>query len=191
VREPRSSSLDQPADGRPKKDAPPWYALVIKPQHERVAQAGLSCKGLESLLPLYWTTRHWSDRAKRLELPLFPGYLFCRFRPDLRGGVLRTPGVRSIISFGSEMIPVPEAEIEQVRRMMTSGSAIEPWPFLKVGQRVRVQVGPLAGLDGILVEVRNTCRVVVGMEMLQRSVAVQLDRDQVRPLDAGKGIEAL
>ena len=160
----------------------PWFAVVVKPQHERVVRDGLSGKGLDSFLPTYRSTRHWSDRQKRLELPLFPGYVFCRFAPGNHQPVLRTPGVRSIVAFGTEYIPVPDSDIEQIRRVVSFGSSVEPWSFLSVGQRVRVHTGPLSGLDGILVEVRDTLRVVVGLELLHRAVAVPLDRDQLMPL---------
>jgi len=96
--------------------------------------------------------------------------------------VLRTPGVRSILSFGQVVIPVPDEDIERIRRMVTSGYSLEPWPFLKTGQRVRVSGGVLTGLEGTLTELRGSWRVVVGLELLQRSVAVQLTRDQVTPL---------
>lgn len=161
----------------------PWLALVIKPQRERVVQQGLEQKGLETFLPMYWATHRWSDRLKRLQLPLFPQYLFCRAGRPNRGAVLCTPGVRSIVSFGTEVIPVPEHEIEQIQRMLSSGNAVEPWPFLRAGQRVRVDGGPLSGLEGILAEMRNTSRVVVSLDLLQRSVAVQLDRELIRPVD--------
>ena len=163
-------------------DPLPWFAVVIKPQHERAVQEGLHQKGLESFLPLYRATRRWSDRLKHLQLPLFPGYVFCRFERSGKVPVLRTPGVRSIVSCGTEMLAVPEEEIDRVRLMASSGAAVEPWPFLKTGQRVRVCDGPLAGLEGILAEVRNATRVVVGLDLLQRSVAVQLNRDQILPV---------
>lgn len=134
-------------------------------------------------MPTYHDSRRWSDRVQILKRPLFAGYVFCRFPPDLKVPILRTPGVRSIVSFGREMLPVPDEDIERVRRMLNSGAAIEPWPFLKAGQRVRVQSGPLSGLEGILVELRNSFRVVVGMELLQRSVAVQLNRAQICPIE--------
>lgn len=184
VRELCPGPQEQPTTVLPTSRALSWFALIVKPQHERVVHDGLTYKGLESFLPAYRSARRWSDRTKQLQFPLFPGYVFCRFDPHLRLPVLRTPGVRSIVSFGSEIVPVPEPEIEQVRQIVQSGADIQPWPFLKVGQRVRVHAGPLAGLHGILVEVRSTWRVVVGVELLQRSVAVQLDRDQVIPLSA-------
>jgi transcription antitermination factor NusG len=160
----------------------PWLAVVVKPRHERAVQDGLIQKGLESFLPQYWAARAWSDRVKRLELPLFPGYLFCRFEYGRRLPVLRTPGVRSIVSFGPEAIPVPDEDIQRIRWMVTSGCSIEPWPFLKDGQRVRVADGPLTGLEGTLTGFRGTWRVVVGLDLLQRSVAVQFARDQITPL---------
>jgi transcription antitermination factor NusG len=161
----------------------PWFAVVIKPRHERAVLDGLSQKGLESFLPQYWAARAWSDRVKRLQLPLFPGYVFCRFEYGRRLPVLRTPGVRSIVSFGAEAIPVRDEDIERIRRMVTSGCSVEPWPFLKDGQRVRVADGPLTGLEGTLTGFRGTWRVVVGLDLLQRSVAVQLARDQITPLE--------
>ena len=158
-----------------------WFAVVSKPQFERAVEQAVHQKGLECFLPMYCAARRWSDRVKRLQLPLFPGYVFCRLRRSSRVPVLRIPGVRSIVSFGAEPLAVPEQEIERVRLMASSGAAIEPWPFLKVGQRVRVQDGPLFGLEGILAETRTATRVVVGLEILQRSVAVQLNRNQIRP----------
>src|SRR5690348_1031085 len=83
----------------------PWFAIAIKPQHERAVQEGLDQKGLETFLPLYWATRRWSDRVKRLQLPLFPGYVFCRFDCSVRTPILRTPGVRAIVSFGNDPLP--------------------------------------------------------------------------------------
>jgi transcription antitermination factor NusG len=160
----------------------PWFAVAIKPQHERAVADGLFQKGLESFLPMYWAARRWSDRVKRLQLPLFPGYVFCRFEYGQRLPVLRTPGVRSIVSCGPEVIPVPDEDIDRIRRMVTSDCSIEPWPFLKAGQRVRVNDGPLIGLEGTLAEFRSTWRVVVGLELMQRSVAVQLARYQITPL---------
>jgi transcription antitermination factor NusG len=171
-----------PMEEPPATNPLPWFAVTSKPQHERAVRDGLVQKGLESFLPLYWTTRRWSDRTKRLQLPLFPGYVFCRVESARRLPVLQTPGVRSLVSFGTEMIPIPEVEVQRIQRMVESGCLIEPWPYLHAGQRVRVDHGPLTGLEGTLSEVRNTWRVVVGLELLQRSVAVQLDRTQITPL---------
>lgn len=158
-----------------------WFAVTVKPQHERAVHDGFQQKGLESFLPTYCAVHRWSDRLKRIQLPLFPGYVFCRFEKRDKVSVLRTIGVRNIVSFGADPISVPKEEIERIKMMVASNAPAEPWPFLKVGQCVRVHDGPLAGLEGILVETRNGFRVVLGIELLQRSVAVQVNRDQIQP----------
>jgi transcription antitermination factor NusG len=169
----------------------PWLALTIRPQHERAVHDGLRQKGLESFLPMYWTTRRWSDRVKRLQLPLFPGYVFCRFDFARRLPVLQTPGVRSVVSFGSEVVPIPDTDLERIQQMIDTGFPVEPLPYLQAGQRVRVNQGPLAGLEGTLSEVRNRWRVVVGLDLLQRSVAVQLDRSHITPCPFSEGRAAI
>jgi transcription antitermination factor NusG len=159
-----------------------WFAVTVKPQQESVVRDGLEFHGLETFVPTYCSARRWSDRIKHLQRPLFPGYVFCRFQLENRLTVLRTVGVRSIVTFGSKMGVISDAELDQIRRIAKSGSLTEPWQYLRTGQHVRIHQGPLTGLHGIMVEVRNTFRVVVGIEMLQRSVAVQLERSQVTPL---------
>ena len=158
---------------------PAWFAVTVRPQHEKAAAHGLERKGLEDFLPLYRDRRRWSDRVKELELPLFPGYVFCRFTLRQRAAVLATPGVRSIVGFGRTPAVVPQAEIEAIQAMVASGLPARPWPFLKVGQTVRIERGPLSGLEGILVQLKDAWRVVVSVPLLQRSVAVEIDRDVV------------
>lgn len=156
-----------------------WFAVTVRPQHEQSAQKGLEAKGLETYLPLYLAVRQWSDRTKTLQLPLFPGYVFCRFDRTQHTAVVRTPGVRTIVAFGGEPAPVPETELEAVRRILVSGSQVEPWPFLAAGQRIRIASGPLQGMEGTLVETPESCRLVVSVEMFQRSCAVRVERDNV------------
>jgi transcription antitermination factor NusG len=158
---------------------PAWFALTVKPQHERAVANSLQLKGLEDFVPLYRDRRRWSDRVKELELPLFPGYVFCRFTATHRSGVLATPGVRSIVGFGKAPAAVPQSEIEAIRAMIASGLPVGPWPFLKVGQTVRIERGALRGLEGILVQLKDAWRVVVSVPLLQRSVAVEIDRDVI------------
>jgi transcription antitermination factor NusG len=159
--------------------SPPWYALTVKPNHERAAAQTLEFKGLLSFLPLYRARRRWSDRVKELELPLFAGYVFCRFAGAERARVLATPGVSSVVGFGNKPAPVAEEEIDAVRTMVASGLPVGPWPFLRAGERVRIEAGPLCGLEGILIQVKDVWRVVVSVEILQRSVAAEVDRDVV------------
>lgn len=159
-----------------------WFALITMPRHEKVVAKGLRSSGVEAFLPLYRSRRRWSDRVKEVELPLFAGYVFARFEPAGRVGILRTPGVRAIVSFGKFPTPVPDHEIVALQNMVASGLPLEPWPFLRVGERVRLEGGPLDGLEGILVRVDRVWRVVVSVNLLQRSVAAEVDRCWVRPL---------
>ena len=163
--------------------AVPWYALRVKPRHERASAAQLSARGAEVFAPLYVSKRRWSDRVKQLELPLFPGYLFCRFRTEQRLAVLTTPGVASIVGFGSVPIPVSDEEIESVRAITRSGLPYGPWPYVRVGDSVRIDCGCMSGMRGTLVRVRDDFRVVVNVELLQRSVALEIDRGLIT-LDA-------
>jgi transcription antitermination factor NusG len=156
-----------------------WFAVTVRPQHEQTAEKGLAAKGLETYLPLYLAVRQWSDRTKTLRLPLFPGYVFCRFDRTQHTTVVRTPGVRTIVSFGGEPAPVPEVQLDVVRKMLASGSQVEPWPFLEAGQRIRIASGPLSGVEGTLVETPESCRLVVNIEMFRRSCAVRVERDCV------------
>ena len=169
------ASLGQPANLS-------WYALQIQSKLGTVASAMLCGKGYEAYLPLYRSGRRWSDRVKQLDLPLFPGYLFCRFDVRNRLPILTTPGVIGIVGAGKTPIAVAEEEIEAVRRVLRSGLAAQPWPFLGVGSRIYMEAGPLAGLEGIVTNTDKIYRLVVSVALLQRSVAVEIDRDWARPV---------
>ncbi len=161
-----------------------WFALRARHQHEKAVHKYLTELGFESFLPLYRTRRRWSDRVKELELPLFGGYVFCRFALPERAPVLKTPGVRGIVSLGPQPAPVSEEEIAAVKQVVASGLPVEPWPFLKQGQTVRIRYGPLRDLEGGLVEFKGAWRVVVNVTLLQRSVAAEVDRSAVVPVQA-------
>ena len=158
-----------------------WYALTVKPRHERAAAQNLRQKGLEDFSPVYHDRRRWSDRTKDLEMHLFPGYVFCRFTYAQRLQVLNTPSVTSIVSFGKMPVPVADTEIMAVRAIVASGYPARQWPYLQAGQRVRIEEGCLAGLAGTLVREKDVCRVVVNVDLLQRSVAVEIDKEAIRP----------
>jgi transcription antitermination factor NusG len=158
-----------------------WFALAVKPRHEKIVAQSLRYRGLEDFLPLYNSRRRWSDRVKAVELPLFPGYVFCRFDYERRFPVLTTPGVSSIVGFAKLPTPVSEDEITAVRTILVSGLPAEPWPVVAVGQPIRVERGSLAGLQGILIREKDTLRVVVSLELLQRAVSVEIDRDMIHP----------
>lgn len=158
-----------------------WFALSTRRNREKNVAEILKGKGYEGFLPTYRTSRKWSDRYKELELPLFPGYVFCRFDPLRRLPILTTPGVILVVGNGRVPIPVEDSEIEALKRISRSHLQAEPWPYLQVGQRVLIEGGSLAGLEGILQDVRKSCRLVVSVNLLQRSVAVEVDRSWVRP----------
>lgn len=160
----------------------PWFAIRVKSNFERRTSRHLEGLGLEAFNPVYRTRRRWSDRIKEVELPLFPGYVFCRFNPNDRLPVLQAPGVVSVVGFGGRPTPVDEEEIAAIQSIVRSGAPALPWPYLRVGQRVRVASGPLRGLEGILLEIRNGCRLVVSVTLLQRSVAVEIHRADIEPV---------
>jgi len=163
-----------------------WYALTVKPQAEKAVEQALGHKSYETYFPVLTAERRWSDRVKRVETPLIPGYVFCRFDGAFRLPILTTPGVREIVGFGRQAAPVDETELEALRLIAESGSPIERCHFLRSGDRVEVTAGPLQGLRGLLLEVKDRpeqCRVVVSVQLLQRSVAVEMDRSRIRRIE--------
>ncbi len=160
----------------------PWYVLRVRPHFERVVSLSLRQKGYEEFVPWYRVRRRWSDRVKEVDFPLFPGYVFCRFDPLDRLPILQTPGVVGIVSFGREPAPVDECEMQAIMRVVNAQRRVEPWPFLRIGQRVRLVGGSLDGLEGYLVEIKKDRRLVVCVTLLQRAVAVTLDRERVEPI---------
>ncbi len=159
-----------------------WYALSVRYQHEVRTGLLLKFKGWETLVPLYRDSRQWSDRVKEIDLPLFPGYVFCRFpRLDCRH-VEDTPGVVCTIRFSGNPLPIPQQEIAGIQNMLAAQVRLGPWPFLKTGDRVRIERGPLRGLEGTLVRDREVTRVVVSVEMLQRSITAEVEPSAVVPI---------
>jgi transcription antitermination factor NusG len=163
---------------------PRWYALSVKHQHERSAEIALGLNGLEALAPTYRARRQWSDRSKDVDLPLFSGYLFCRFDFANRIRVLDTPGVARIIGFGKGPVAVEDEEIAAIKIAMASKLPLRPWAHLQPGDRVRIDKGPLRGIEGILLKERESLRLVLGIELLQRSIAVELEPESIVPLPA-------
>ena len=161
----------------------PWYAIRVRSNFERTASAAMRSRGYEEYLPTYLKRSSWSDRVKTIDVPIFPGYLFCRLDISRRLPVLQSPGVIDIIRFGQDFLPVPEHEIAALQQLLTSGSTVFPWPYLTIGQRVRIEHGSMDGLEGILVRVRNQFRLVVSVQLLMRSVSVEVERDWIRPLN--------
>lgn len=159
----------------------PWYAIRVKPKFERVVAQSLTSKGFPSFLPFYKERRRWSDRVKVVELPLFPGYVFSSLDVRRRLPALQTPGVLYFVSFDGEPAPVDPAELETLQQAVASGVGLAPWPYLREGQRVVVARGPMRDRAGILLKIRDEYRLVISITLLQRSVAVEIDREAVRP----------
>lgn len=160
----------------------PWYALRVKSNFERISTTMLSAKGIETYLPVYREVRKWSDRSKLTEIPLFPGYVFARFDMEQKLPVISTPGVVHIVPPYSAPAEVDASELNAVRTAVNSGVTVGPHPFLEIGERVIIERGSMTGLEGILIECKRNFRLVISVTLLQRSVAVAIDRDWVRPL---------
>lgn len=161
-----------------------WWALYTRHQHERSVCSVLSSKGFEVFLPLYESVRRWKDRNKLLSLPLFPCYVFVRGGLERRLQVLTTPGVHMILTRGDSVATIPEVEIQAIQRSLDSSFRVEPHPFLKCGDRVRVIRGSLEGVEGILVRRKSMCRLILSVEMLAQSVAVEINATDVVPVAA-------
>jgi transcription antitermination factor NusG len=159
----------------------PWFALQTRFHHEELVARQLRNKGFESFLPVYKCRRQWSDRIKELELPLFPGYLFCRFNPAHRLPILTIPGVVRVVGVGRTLVPIDEDEIAAIQEVVQHDLPRQPWPFLRIGQRVRVVCGPLSGVEGILLKFRGGCRLILSVNLLHSSVAVDVDGAWVVP----------
>lgn len=166
------------------ESAAPWWALYTQHQHEKTVADILLTKGFDVFLPLYESVRRWKDRRKVLHLPLFPGYVFVREKPTGRLHVLTTPGVHMILCQGDNVATIPEEEIEAIRRTIDGDFIVEPHPFLKCGERVRVTRGALGGVEGILIRKRSGFRLVLSVDMLAQSVAVEIDATDVEPVNA-------
>lgn len=161
-----------------------WFAVRVKSQHERAVALTVRHKGFEEFLPLYQRRHRWSDRWKSVEVPLFPGYVFCRLDPMHRLPVLTVPGVLYFVGIGKTPAAIDDGEMLAIQSAVRSGLRMEPWAYLDVGQRVRLEEGPLAGLEGILVDIRKECRVVVSLSLLKRSVSVEIERHWLSPVGA-------
>lgn len=160
----------------------PWFALRVRSNFERVTSSVLRQKGFEEFVPTCRTKRRWSDRIKEIDRPLFPGYVFCRFDPTRLLPILRTPGVVHIVGGRKIPCPVDDAEMKSLQALVASQVLVAPYSFLRLGQRVAIRYGPLAGVEGVLESFRSGYRIVVSITLLQRSVAAEVDADWIKPI---------
>jgi transcription antitermination factor NusG len=157
-----------------------WFAAQVWAGREQVCASHLRQRGYEVFLPCYSEQRRWSDRVKTVECALFAGYVFCQLSGDTAGKVITTPGVIRIVGDGQRPLAIPNEEIETMQQIVAAGLPAKPWPFVQVGQRVRIDVGPLRDTEGIVLRTKNDSRLIVSIALLQRSVAVDIDADWVR-----------
>jgi transcription antitermination factor NusG len=159
-----------------------WCALYVMPHHEMTVARILSNEGYEQFMPTYSARRKWSDRLKILELPLFPGYVFCRVQKETAGGVLKLPGVHSIVGFGGKICAIDDREIEILQQIVTSGRDFTSTSYWNVGDKVEITEGPLAGIVGTLRFVKNRCQLVISVDMLMQSAAVTIHASEAKPV---------
>ena len=159
-----------------------WFALQVRTRWESSTAMQLSGKGYKTLLPTYQARKRWSGKFRDVKAPLFPGYVFCQFDAQKRLPILVTPGVISVVGRGRVPLPVDDGEIAAIQTVVSSGLSAEPWPYLEIGQKIRIQSDALEGLEGILIHFKGNDRIVVSVSLLRRSVALEIDRYSVRPV---------
>ena len=177
IRVDNSGLLSASADTLPR-----WFAVYTTPRHEKHVSETLAERQIETFLPLYRANRQWQkSRPVVLELPLFPTYVFVRIGRQARSVILGTPGVLSIVGSSKEAWPLPDFEIDALRSGLLERK-IEPHPYLVVGERVRIMAGVMAGVEGVLVRKKNDLRVVLSLDTIMRSVAVEVNAGDIEPV---------
>jgi transcription antitermination factor NusG len=156
-----------------------WYAVCTRSNHEKCAAAQLDLRSIEHFLPLYETVRNWKDRRKRVEFPLFPGYIFVRIALQERMRVLLTPGIVRLVGFDNRPAALPIEEIEALRSVLVHGVHSEPHPYLSVGRRVRITRGALAGMEGVLIRKKGRVRLVLSIDLIRQSAMIEVDSADV------------
>jgi len=169
---------------------PKWYAAYTSANHEKRVAEQLGVRLVEHFVPLYESMRCWKDRKVRLQLPLFPGYVFVRLTRSERLRVLQVPGVARLVGFNGLPCALPDSDIESLKNGLVHGVRAEPHPFLTVGRHVSVIRGPLAGQEGILIRRKGNWRVVLSVQLIMRSIAVDLDIADVVPLSRSVSFDA-
>jgi transcription antitermination factor NusG len=160
---------------------PLWYAVYTNANHEKRVAQQLEQRSIEHLLPLYESVRRWKDRRVRLQMPLFPGYVFARLALRNRVQLLQVPGVVQLVSFSGRPAPLPEEDIQVIQNCFGRDRRAQPHPYLQAGRRMRVMRGPLLGLEGIILRRKNKTHFVLSFELIMRSVAVEIDETDLAP----------
>lgn len=159
-----------------------WYAGYTASRHEKRVAEHFVQRGVEHFLPLYETIHRWNNGRHRVQLPLFPGYIFVRMALRDRLRVIEVPGFVRLVGFNSLPCPLPESDINKMKDALNKGVLAEPYPYLTVGTRVEIRNGPMQGMTGILLRRQNKCRVVISVDLIMRSMAVEVDASDVVPV---------
>ena len=159
-----------------------WYAGYTASRHEKRVAEHFAQRGVEHFLPLYETIHRWNNGRHRVQLPLFPGYIFVRIALRDRLRVIEVPGFVRLVGFNSLPCPLPEADINKMKEALNKGVLAEPYPYLTVGTRVEIRNGPMQGMTGILLRRQNKCRVVISVDLIMRSMAVEVEASDVVPM---------
>jgi transcriptional antiterminator NusG len=182
----KTSSATPSQEQPTKRDiwTPRWYALYTRSRFEKRMLSELTDRNIEVFLPMREVLSRWKDRKKRIWIPLFPGYIFVNHvdTPENRYKILNVPGAVRFVSIQGHAEPIPEEQIQSVRRFLESNIAIDPYPYMKLGSRVEIFAGPLKGIQGILVKKRGRFRFVLQVDLIRQAVSVEIDASDVRPV---------
>ncbi len=165
-----------------------WFALHTRSRFEKAVSEQLRAKQQNVFLPLYTSKRKWADRWKTVSMPLFSGYVFCRFNPLMRSTVMATTGVIDVVRNGRDPAPIEDNIIDALQTVVSSPLLTEPYAGIVPGERIVMTGGPLVGLQGSVVEIKNTLRFVISVDLLHRSVLVEIDKDWVAPLRSAQSV---
>lgn len=178
----RSLGREGALTGLPGRNPELWLAACVRSRHEKKVAQQLENGALQCFLPLYESVHRWKDRRATVNLPLFPGYVFARIAPAERMRILATPGVVKLVTFQGQPAAIPDAEIDSLRHLCANEARVEPHPYLKIGRRVRINHGPFAGTEGILLRRKGRFRFVLSLDLIARSVAMEIDDCDVSPV---------
>jgi transcription antitermination factor NusG len=159
-----------------------WYAVSVRPRHEKVVTRHLEHQGLNHFLPVYRSVRRWKDRRKELDMALFPGYVFVNLNLRDRLRVLRAPGAVQFVTFQGQPAVIPDSEIRALESSLSAGLRLQPHPYLHQGARVRLKSGPLVGAEGIMIRRKERFRLVLSIDLIMRSVVFEVDEADVEPI---------
>jgi transcription termination/antitermination protein NusG len=175
------SPVSDQAPGQPSPEHLAWYAIWTRSRHEQVVREQLQRKDYETFLPTVPRWSRWKDRRKKIDWPLFPGYCFARFESQRRLPVLTCSGVVNIVSFNGDIAPIPDQEIDGIRRLVESDLQYDPCPLIREGTMVEVMHGPLKGVVGRLTRKGAHARLMLAVDLIGQAVSVEVDAADVRP----------